>query len=43
MRSVTLTGGACGVPGTTYGVSVNITIFNIIGAPGNGVFKVDAS
>jgi hypothetical protein len=43
-RTVTLsavTAPPCGVPTTAVAVAVNITIFNIFGASGNGVFKVD--
>lgn len=46
-RTVTLTGGGpgsladCGIPAGAVAVSVNITVFNIIGATGNGTFKVD--
>jgi len=40
-RTVTLTGAPCGVPASAVAMSVNITIFNITGATGNGVFKVD--
>jgi len=39
-RAVTLTGAPCGLPGSAAAVSVNITIFNISGATGNGVFQV---
>jgi hypothetical protein len=40
-RTVTLSGAPCGVPTTAVAVAVNITVFNISGANGNGVFKVD--
>ncbi len=40
-RTVTLTGAPCGIPASAVAVSVNITVFNITGATGNGVFKVD--
>ncbi len=40
-RAVTLTGAPCGIPAGAVAVSVNITVFNITGATGNGVFKVD--
>ncbi len=40
-RAVTLTGAPCGIPATAKAVAVNITIFNINGAAGNGVLKVD--
>ena len=39
-RAVTLTGAPCGLPTGAVAVSVNITIFNISGATGNGVFQV---
>jgi hypothetical protein len=39
-RAVVLSGAPCGVPSSAVAVSVNITIFNIIGATGNGVFQV---
>ncbi len=39
-RAVLLTGAPCGVPTSAVAVSVNITIFNISGATGNGVFQV---
>jgi hypothetical protein len=38
---ITLTGAPCGIPtGVAQAVSLNITIFSISGAGGNGVFKV---
>ena len=40
-RSVNLRGAPCGIPSGAVAVSVNITVFNITGATGNGVFKVD--
>ncbi len=41
-RLVPLTGGSCGVlTGNLIAVSVNITVFDILGATGNGVFRVD--
>ncbi len=40
-RVVTLTGVPCGIPVGTVAVSANITVFNITGAIGNAVFKVD--
>lgn len=40
-RAVTLTGAPCGIPSSAVAVSANVTIFNITGAGGNGVFKVD--
>ncbi len=41
-RTIALTGGGCGVLASgLVAVSVNITVFDIIGATGNGVFKVD--
>jgi hypothetical protein len=39
-RAVLMTGAPCGVPTSAVAVSVNITIFNINGATGNGVFQV---
>jgi hypothetical protein len=40
-RSITLTGAPCSIPaGSTGAVSVNITVFSITGAGGNGVFQV---
>ncbi len=39
-RAVVLSGAPCGVPSSAVAVSVNITIFNISGASGNGVFLV---
>ena len=39
-RSVTLTGAPCGVPALAAAVSVNITVFSITAATGNGVFRV---
>ena len=39
-RSIQISGGACGVPAFTNAVSVNITIFNITGATGNGTLKI---
>src|ERR1700694_2562498 len=38
-RSVLLTGAPCGIPTGAVAVSVNITVFKITGATGNGVFK----
>ncbi len=38
--AVALTGGPCGLPATAQAVSVNITVFDITGAGGNGVFRV---
>jgi len=40
-RTVTLVGAPCGIPTTAVAVSANITVFNITGAAGNGVFKID--
>jgi hypothetical protein len=42
-RTVTLTGAPCGLPTTAVAVSLNITVFNITGATGNGVFLVGTS
>jgi hypothetical protein len=38
--AVTLTGAPCGLPSSAQAVSVNITVFDITGAGGNGVFRV---
>ncbi len=38
-RTINLTGSPCGIPAAAA-VSVNITVFNITGATGNGVFRV---
>jgi hypothetical protein len=38
--SVVLSGNPCGLPTNIAAVSINITIFNISGASGNGVFQV---
>jgi hypothetical protein len=38
-RAVVLSGAPCGLPAGIAAVSVNITIFNISGATGNGVFQ----
>ncbi len=40
-RTVPLTGVPCGIQAGAVAVSANITVFNITGALGNGVFKVD--
>lgn len=40
---VLLTGTPCNVPSTAKAVAANITVFNITGASGNGVFKVGIS
>ncbi len=39
-RTIQLSGAPCGIPNTSQAVSVNITVFSIAGATGNGVFKV---
>ncbi len=39
-RAVVLIGAPCGLPPIAAAVSVNITIFNISGATGNGVFQI---
>ena len=39
-RTVTLIGAPCSLPATAAAVSLNITVFNITGATGNGVFLV---
>src|SRR6266496_4088207 len=38
--TITLTGAPCGIPAGVPAVSVNITVFSITGAGGNGVFQV---
>jgi hypothetical protein len=38
--AITLTGAPCGIPANAGAVSLNITVFSISGAGGNGVFKV---
>jgi hypothetical protein len=38
--AITLTGAPCGIPASAAAVSLNITVFGISGAGGNGVFKV---
>ncbi len=42
-RLVRLSGAPCGIPNSAGAVSVNITVFDINGATGNGVFKVDTA
>ncbi len=42
-RTVSLSGAPCGIPSSVGAVSVNITVFSITGATGNGVFKVGVS
>ncbi len=42
-RAITITGAPCDIPGNAVAVSLNITIFNITGATGNGVFLVGTS
>src|SRR6266536_3220132 len=39
-RTVTITGAPCGLPTAAVAVSLNITVFSITGATGNGVFLV---
>ncbi len=39
-RNVTLTGAPCGIPVGSAAISVNIAVFSITGATGNGVFSV---
>src|SRR6266511_5652354 len=39
-RAVLLSGAPCGIPSSAVAVSINITLFNISGASGNGVFQV---
>jgi hypothetical protein len=38
--AVALTGAPCGLPASAQAVSVDITVFDITGAGGNGVFRV---
>jgi len=41
-RTITMVGLApCNIPASAVALSANITVFNIIGASGNGVFKLD--
>ncbi len=42
-RTISLSGAPCGIPSSAGAVSVNITVFSIAGATGNGVFKVGVS
>ncbi len=37
---VAMSGGACGIPATAAAISLNITVFDILSATGNGVFKI---
>ena len=39
-QTILLSGAPCGIPTSAAAVSVNITVFAITGAAGNGVFKV---
>jgi hypothetical protein len=39
-RTIQVTGAPCGIPANTLAVSMNITIFNISGAGGNGTLKL---
>jgi hypothetical protein len=39
-RSITITGAPCGIPASAAAVSLNITVFDILGATGNAVFQV---
>ena len=39
-RSVTITGAPCGISSSAAAVSLNITVFDIVGATGNAVFQV---
>ena len=39
-RMITLSGAPCGISSSAAAVSVNITVFNITGAPSNGVLRV---
>ncbi len=38
-RAVTITGAPCGLPATAAAVSLNVTVFDILGQGGNAVFK----
>jgi hypothetical protein len=40
-RAVPLTGAPCNIPANAVAVSGNLTVFNISGATGNAVFKLD--
>ena len=42
-RTITVTGAPCGIPAIALAVSLNITVFSITGATGNGVFLVGTS
>ena len=42
-RTVPLAGAPCGIPSNTVAVSLNITVFNIVGAPSNAVFRLGTS
>ncbi len=42
-RTISLSGAPCGIPSSAGAISVNITVFSIAGAAGNGVFKVGVS
>ncbi len=42
-QTIPVTGSPCGIPAGTRAASVNITVFDIAGATGNGVFKVDVA
>ncbi len=39
-RDAVLTGAPCGIPSSAAAVSGNFVVFNIVGAPSNGVLKV---
>jgi hypothetical protein len=40
LRTITLTGSPCNIPSAAAAISVDISVFNINGATGNGVFQV---
>ncbi len=40
-QTIAISGAPCGIPAGTVAASVNITVFDITAATGNGVFKID--
>jgi hypothetical protein len=42
-RAVTITGAPCGLPSGAAAVSLNVTVFDILGQGGNAVFKAGTS
>jgi hypothetical protein len=42
-RAVTITGAPCGIPAGAGAVSLNVTVFDILGQGGNAVFKAGTS